>query len=95
MHIFIFSYILGRKPWYNVCGKQREPYVIGICGGSASGKTTVATNICQNINLKWVSIVNLDSFYKVLTEEQHDAANRGEYDFDSPSILNHYRRHRF
>lgn len=70
-------------------GQHKEAYVIGICGGSGSGKTTVASNISQNIKLKWVSIVSLDSFYKVLSEEQHDIANRGEYDFDSPGTQFH------
>lgn len=64
--------------------QNKEPYVIGICGGSSSGKTTIATNICQNLNVKWASIVKMDSFYKVLSEEEQDAANRGDYDFDSP-----------
>ena len=39
--------------------------LIGICGGSASGKTTVARNIIQALDVQWVSLLSMDSFYKV------------------------------
>lgn len=35
-------YTAGRPPWFNSDGQLREALIIGICGGSASGKTTVA-----------------------------------------------------
>jgi uridine kinase len=35
----------GRAPWYTPDGKSIEAYVIGIAGGSASGKTSVARAI--------------------------------------------------
>ena len=38
-------YTAGRPPWYDSQGQQVEPFVIGVCGGSASGKTTVANKI--------------------------------------------------
>ena len=37
----------------------------GICGGSASGKTTVATKIIEALDVPWVTLLSLDSFYKV------------------------------
>jgi len=37
----------------------------GVCGGSASGKTTVARKIIEELNVQWVSLVCMDSFYKV------------------------------
>jgi len=37
----------------------------GVCGGSASGKTTVARKIIEALNVQWVSLVCMDSFYKV------------------------------
>ena len=39
--------------------------VPGICGGSASGKTTVAKRIIEALDVQWVSLLSLDSFYKV------------------------------
>ena len=40
-------YTAGRPPWYDYQGQLMEPFVIGICGGSASGKTTVANKIIK------------------------------------------------
>ncbi|KAL9980499.1 hypothetical protein ACROYT_G009099 [Oculina patagonica] len=77
-------YTAGRPPWYNVHGQLKEPFVIGLCGGSASGKTTVANKIIEQLGVPWVSMLSLDSFYKVLTPEQHKAALRNEYNFDHP-----------
>ena len=37
----------------------------GICGGSASGKTTVARKIIEKLDVPWVTLLSLDSFYKV------------------------------
>lgn len=59
-------YTAGRPPWYNCAGQQAgEPFVIGICGGSASGKTTVAEKIIESLSLPWVTLLSMDSFYKV------------------------------
>lgn len=81
-------YTAGRPPWYNCTGGQEvEPFLIGICGASASGKTTVATKIIESLNIPWVTIVSMDSFYKVLNEKQHHAANRNEYNFDHPDAF--------
>jgi uridine kinase len=45
--------------------KLVEPLVIGICGGSASGKTTVANKIIASLDVQWVTLLSMDSFYKV------------------------------
>jgi len=37
----------------------------GLCGGSASGKTTVAKRIIEALDVPWVSLLSMDSFYKV------------------------------
>lgn len=80
-------YTAGRPPWYNCAGQQVEPFVIGICGGSASGKTTVAAKIIESLNVPWVTLLSMDSFYKVLNEKQHDMAERNEYNFDHPDAF--------
>ncbi|XP_045450850.1 uridine-cytidine kinase-like 1 [Melitaea cinxia] len=81
-------YTAGRPPWYNCTGGQEvEPFLIGIGGASASGKTTVATKIIESLNIPWVTIVSMDSFYKVLNEKQHHAAMRNEYNFDHPDAF--------
>jgi len=77
-------YTAGRPPWYDSQGQQVEPFVIGICGGSASGKTTVANKIISDLDVPWVTLLSMDSFYKVLNERQHEEAARNEYNFDNP-----------
>ena len=61
--------------------------MIGVCGGSASGKTTVAKKIIKSLNIDWVTLLSMDSFYKVLSPEQHEAASRNEYNFDHPDAF--------
>uniref|UniRef100_A0A8C2F303 uridine/cytidine kinase n=1 Tax=Cyprinus carpio TaxID=7962 RepID=A0A8C2F303_CYPCA len=41
---------------------------IGLCGGSASGKTTVANKIIEALDVPWVVLLSMDSFYKVRSE---------------------------
>lgn len=59
----------------------------GICGGSASGKTTVAEKIIESLGIPWVTLLSMDSFYKVLNEKQHEIADRNEYNFDHPDAF--------
>jgi uridine kinase len=80
-------YTAGRPPWYDSSGQMKEALVIGLCGGSASGKTTVAKKIIEDLNVQWVSLLSMDSFYKVLSPDEHDAANRNEYNFDHPDAF--------
>ncbi|XP_018336084.1 uridine-cytidine kinase-like 1 isoform X2 [Agrilus planipennis] len=80
-------YTAGRPPWYNTAGQMVEPFVIGICGGSASGKTTVAEKIIAALDMPWVTLLSMDSFYKVLNEKQHELADKNEYNFDHPDAF--------
>ncbi|EGD75530.1 uridine kinase [Salpingoeca rosetta] len=80
-------FMAGRPPWYDVAGKQQEALVIGICGGSASGKTTVAHQIIQELGVSWVCLLSMDSFYKVLNPEEKAQAARNEFNFDHPNAF--------
>eukprot|EP00092_Neocalanus_flemingeri_P042308 GFUD01046180.1.p1 GENE.GFUD01046180.1~~GFUD01046180.1.p1 ORF type:complete len:609 (-),score=176.64 GFUD01046180.1:45-1871(-) len=80
-------YTAGRPPWYDSQGQQVEPFVIGVCGGSASGKTTVANKIISELGVPWVTLLSMDSFYKVLNEKQHELAALNEYNFDNPDAF--------
>lgn len=64
-----------------------QPFFAGICGGSASGKTTVAEKIIEYLGVPWVTLLSMDSFYKVLNEEQHELADKNEYNFDHPDAF--------
>ncbi|XP_018612212.1 uridine-cytidine kinase-like 1 isoform X2 [Scleropages formosus] len=81
-------YTAGRPPWYNEHGTQsKEAFVIGLCGGSASGKTTVARKIIEALDVPWVVLLSMDSFYKVLTPEQQALAASNDYNFDHPDAF--------
>lgn len=57
-------------------------YIVGVAGGTASGKTTVCDMIIQQLHDHRVVLVNQDSFYRGLTPEE--SAKVGEYNFDHP-----------
>ncbi|KAF7657281.1 hypothetical protein LDENG_00029680 [Lucifuga dentata] len=81
-------YTAGRPPWYNVTGTTfKEAFVIGLCGGSASGKTTVANKIIEALDVPWVVLLSMDSFYKVLNKEEQELAAKSEYNFDHPDAF--------
>ncbi|CAF1058945.1 unnamed protein product, partial [Didymodactylos carnosus] len=80
-------YTAGRPPWYDVSGESKEAFVIGIGGASGSGKTTVAKRIVEKLNVPWVSLLSMDSFYKVLSDEHHEQAEKHNYNFDHPDAF--------
>jgi uridine kinase len=41
------------------------------------------------LDVPWVVLLSLDSFYKVLNEEQHKAAAVNEYNFDHPDAFDY------
>ncbi|XP_059669984.1 uridine/cytidine kinase UKL1, chloroplastic isoform X3 [Cornus florida] len=63
----------------------KEPFVIGVSGGTASGKTTVCDMIIQQLHDHRVVLVNQDSFYRGLTAEESERVH--EYNFDHPDAF--------
>ncbi|CAN1273396.1 Uridine/cytidine kinase UKL1, chloroplastic [Linum perenne] len=63
----------------------KQPFVIGVCGGTASGKTTVCDMIIQQLHDHRVVLVNQDSFYRGLTPEELERVH--EYNFDHPDAF--------
>ncbi|XP_017642322.1 uridine kinase-like protein 3 [Gossypium arboreum] len=64
---------------------HKQPFIIGVAGGAASGKTTVCDMIIQQLHDQRVVLVNQDSFYHNLTEEE--LARVHEYNFDHPDAF--------
>ncbi|SPO23554.1 related to uridine kinase [Ustilago trichophora] len=80
----------GRAPWYNSVGEPVPAYVVGIAGGSASGKTSVAREILKKLpNVPWVAIVSQDAYYKSLTPQESKMAFQEQYDFDHPDAFDY------
>uniref|UniRef100_A0A8C6KXY4 Uridine-cytidine kinase n=4 Tax=Nothobranchius TaxID=28779 RepID=A0A8C6KXY4_NOTFU len=81
-------YTAGRPPWYDEHGAQsKEAFVIGLCGGSASGKTTVSNKIIEALDVPWVVLLSMDSFYKGLSSEEQVLAANNDYNFDHPGAF--------
>lgn len=64
--------------------KNVKPLFIGVTGGTASGKTSLCKRIGERFESN-VAVVSLDSFYKGLSDEDHDRAHT--YNFDHPDAL--------
>jgi uridine kinase len=67
--------------------KRHPPFVIGVAGGTASGKTTVCDRIMQRLNDKSVVLISQDAFYRPLTEPEREAAKGNSYNFDHPDAF--------
>ncbi|KAG8481731.1 hypothetical protein CXB51_026636 [Gossypium anomalum] len=63
----------------------RQPFVVGVSGGTAPGKTTVCDMIIQQLHDHRVVLVNQDSFYRGLTTEELKRVH--EYNFDHPDAF--------
>lgn len=64
---------------------QKIPLIIGIAGGSGSGKTTVAQEILRRVGTDRIAYLQHDSYYKdlrMLSSTQHSEVN-----FDHPNAL--------
>lgn len=66
-------------PWADVS-------IIGIAGSSGSGKSSLSHAIVRTLNLPWVVILSMDSYYNTLDTEQSKQAFACEFDFDSPEV---------
>lgn len=62
-----------------------DPLVIGIAGGSGSGKTTVAQAILQRVGADRIAFLQHDSYYKDLI--RLPPAQSAEVNFDHPNSL--------
>ncbi len=65
--------------------KHSGPLVIGIAGGSGSGKTTVAQEILNRVGADRIAFIQHDSYYKDL--DGLPPAQRADVNFDHPNSL--------
>jgi uridine kinase len=65
--------------------KHSQPLVIGIAGGSGSGKTTVAQEILQRVGPSRIAFLQHDSYYKDLSGLP--PTQRADVNFDHPNSL--------
>jgi uridine kinase len=70
---------------YNHPMGQQTPLVIGIAGGSGSGKTTVAQTILNRVGSDRIAYLQQDSYYKDLTGLP--SIQHAEINFDHPDAV--------
>ena len=58
----------------------RRPYLIGVAGGSNSGKTTIATRLAELIGPERLSLIKLDSYYVERRDEPLEQRAQANYD---------------
>lgn len=63
----------------------KKHYVVGIAGGSASGKTSFLNQLKENLPKGSVSIISQDNYYKPQSEQQRD--ENGEVNYDLPTSI--------
>jgi uridine kinase len=64
---------------------MKTPVIVGIAGGTGSGKTTVARSIQEKVGRERIEWISHDSYYREL--EGLDPAERDHINFDHPDSL--------
>lgn len=64
---------------------RRAPVVVGVAGGSGSGKSTVIRNIVEELRPNPVTVIHHDAYYRDLGHLPPE--ERGRVNFDHPDAL--------
>ena len=62
-----------------------RPFLIGVAGGSSSGKTTVAERLAELAGTAHLALIKLDSYYVDLSDRP--MVEREAFDFDHPDAF--------
>lgn len=70
--------------------------IIGICGGTGSGKTTIAKAIVDSVGVRNVILIEQDSYYRNLADMPLDERRQANFDhpdsIDSDMLVDHIKR---
>ncbi|MFT2007463.1 uridine kinase [Pontibacter sp. 13R65] len=64
---------------------MQKPYIVGITGGSASGKTTFLNKLLSSFSPEHISLISQDNYYKPREYQTKD--QNGVINFDLPSCI--------
>ena len=71
------------------------PFLIGVCGGSGSGKTVVVRSILEDLGPDHIVVIHQDSYYRDHANLSFDERARMNFDhpdaFDSDLLLQHLK----
>lgn len=62
-----------------------RPYIVGVAGGTGSGKTTVARAIAESLPTGTATLIEHDAYYRDRPDLSYD--QRSELNFDHPDAL--------
>jgi len=65
---------------------MKKPYIIGVTGGSGSGKTSFVESLKKSFSTEEICFVSQDDYY--LTKENQKKDEQGIENFDRPSSIN-------
>ena len=57
-----------------------KPFIVGIAGGSGSGKSTVARNVAQALHAESVAFIDMDAYYRSFAHLPFDERRRVNWD---------------
>ncbi len=63
-----------------------KPYIIGVSGGSGSGKTTFVHKLKEHFSDLEMTVFSMDDYYRPREEQELDANE--EKNFDLPTSIN-------
>lgn len=66
-----------------------KPFIVGITGGSASGKTSFLKDVLSAFTEDQICLISQDNYYRTLDHVPRD--QNGVYNFDLPQTINHER----
>ena len=85
-----------RDLWRTAAEGAQANMIIGICGGTGSGKTTIARAIVNAVGAENVVLVEQDSYYRDLADMPLDERHQANFDhpdsLDSNLMVNHILR---
>jgi uridine kinase len=73
-----------------------RPLIIGICGGTGSGKTTITSRIIEALSVSNVVVLEQDNYYKGYSELSFEERVKVNFDhpdsMDTPLLAEHVRQ---
>jgi uridine kinase len=87
---------LNFPPEAAIPAQTQRPLIIGICGGTGSGKTTITRRIIEALSPGHVTILQQDNYYKDYPQLSYEERVRVNFDhpdsMDTPLLVEHVRR---
>jgi uridine kinase len=75
---------------------MKKPILIGITGGTGSGKTTIANEIFRKFDKNCITMIEQDSYYKDQSDLSHEERIKTNYDhpdaFDTELLVSHLKQ---